>query len=131
VYLKEEGFQETGADSLNLTVASRGTNSLLSELGMRVTGTMKTSAGTLIPDLGLLWSHDFDVDDRLLTTTYAGAPGAAFSIPGQPNAPNGLLVRPSLTFVHPSGWSTMLRYAGEFRDGYQAHAVLGEVRIAF
>jgi outer membrane autotransporter protein len=131
VYLKEEGFQETGADSLNLSVASRGTNSLVSELGVRVTGTVKTSAGTLIPDLSLLWSYDFDVDDRLLTTTYAGAPGAAFSIEGQPTAQNGVLVRPGLTFVHPSGWSTMLRYAGEFRDGYQAHAVLGEVRVQF
>jgi uncharacterized protein with beta-barrel porin domain len=53
--------------------------------------------------LSLLWSYDFDVDDRVLTTAYAGAPGAAFSIRGQPAARNGLLVRPGLTFVHPAG----------------------------
>ncbi|RPI11187.1 MAG: autotransporter outer membrane beta-barrel domain-containing protein, partial [Zetaproteobacteria bacterium] len=131
VYLKEEGFQETGADSLNLTVASRGTNSLASELGVRITGTLKTSAGTPIPDLSLLWSYDFDVDDRVLTTTYAGAPNAAFSIEGQPTARSGLLVRPGLTFVHPGGWSTVLRYNGEFREDYRSHAVVGEVRIEF
>jgi outer membrane lipase/esterase len=131
VYLAEQGFQETGAGSLNLSVASRGTNSLVSELGVRVAGTVKTPTGTLIPDLSLLWSYDFDLDDRVLTTTYAGAPGVAFSIPGQPAAHNGLLVRPGLTFVHPAGWSTTLRYAGEFRDGYQSQAVLGEVRVQF
>jgi outer membrane autotransporter protein len=131
VYLKEGGFEETGADSLNLTVASRGTNSLVSEVGVRITGTLKTAAGALIPDLSLLWSYDFDVDDRVLTTTYAGAPGAAFSIQGQPTARSGLAVRPGLTFVHPGGWSTMLRYSGEFRDDYQSHAVFGEVRIEF
>jgi hypothetical protein len=42
--------------------------------------------------LSLLWSYDFDVDDRVLTTAYAG-----------PAARNGLLVRPGLTFVHPAG----------------------------
>ncbi len=131
VYLAEDAFQETGADSLNLTVGSRGTHSLVSELGVRVAGTVKTAAGTLVPDLSLLWSYDFDLDDRLLTTTYAGAPGAAFSIPGQPVAQHGLLLRPGLTFLHPSGVSTALRYTGEFRDGYQAHGVLGEVRVQF
>jgi subtilase-type serine protease len=131
VYLAEEGFQETGADSLNLTVNSRGTHSLVSELGLRVTGAVKASAGSLVPDLSVLWSYDFDVDDRTITTTYAGAPGTAFSVQGQPVARHGLLVRPGLTFVHRSGLSTALRYAGEFRDRYQSHGVLGEVRLEF
>jgi outer membrane autotransporter protein len=131
VYLAEQGFQETGADSLNLTVASRDTHSLVSELGVRVSGMVSTPAGTLVPDLSLLWRYDFDVDDRMLTTTYAGAPGAAFSIAGQPTSRNGLVVRPGLTFVHPAGVSTTLRYTGQFQNDFQSHAVLGEVRAQF
>ena len=107
------------------------TNSLVSELGVRAAGTVTVPAGTLILDLSPLSGYDFQPDDRVLTTNYAGAPGAAFSIQGQPAARDGLLVRSGLTFVHPSGRSTTRRYAGEFRDGYQSQAVFGEVRVAF
>ena len=51
---------------------------------MRVAGTVTLPAGTLIPDLSLLWRYDFDLDDRVLTTTYAGAPGAASPFRGSP-----------------------------------------------
>jgi outer membrane autotransporter protein len=131
VYLAEQGFQETGAGSLDLSVASRDTNSLVSELGVRVVGAVQTPAGTLVPDLSLLWRYDFDLDDRVLTTAYAGAPGMAFSIAGQPTSRHGLVLRPGLTFLHPAGVSTTLRYSGQFQDAFQSHAVLGEVRVQF
>jgi outer membrane autotransporter protein len=131
VYLAENSFQETGAGSLNLSVAARDTNALVSELGVRVSGTVKTPAGSLIPDLSLLWRYDFDLDDRVLTTTYAGAPGMAFSIAGQPPSRHGLVVRPGLTFLHPAGVSTTLRYAGQFQNTFESHALFGEVRVQF
>jgi len=61
---------------------------------VRVAGTVKVPAGTLILDLSRLCGHDFDLDDRVLTTVYAGAPGAAFSIQGQPAAKTACLSAP-------------------------------------
>jgi uncharacterized protein YhjY with autotransporter beta-barrel domain len=131
VYLAEAGFQETGADALNLQVARRGTHSLVSELGLRLTGVLPTRYGTWLPEVGAAWSYDFDVDDHLITTTYAGAPGTAFSVQGQPVARHGGLTRVGLTLAPTPGLSLSLRYTGEFRDDYQSHGVLGEVRVAF
>jgi outer membrane autotransporter protein len=131
VYLAEAGFQETGADALNLQVAHRGTHSLVSELGLRLTGLLATRYGTWLPEVGAAWSYDFAVDDRLITSAYAGAPNAAFSVAGQPLARHGALTRAGLTLAPTHGWSLSLRYTGEFRDAYQSHGVLGEVRVSF
>jgi outer membrane autotransporter protein len=130
-YLSEEGFQETGADSLNLQMGRRTTHSLVSELGLRVSAALPTEYGTWFPEARAAWSYDFDVDDRAITTSYAGAPGTTFSIPGQPVARHGAILGAGLTFVHRSGLSTALRYTGELRNDYQAHGVLGEVRVEF
>jgi outer membrane autotransporter protein len=129
--LAEAGFQETGADALNMQVARRGTHSLVSELGLRLAGSVATRYGTWIPEVGAAWSYDFDVDDHMITSAYAGAPNAVFSVQGQPVARNGALARAGLTLAQTNGLSMSLRYTGEFRDNYQSHGVIGEVRLAF
>ena len=131
VYLAEAGFQETGADALDLQVAHRGTHSLVSELGLRLTGVLPTRYGTWLPEVGAAWSYDFDVDDHMITSAYAGAPNAVFSVQGQPVARNGALARAGLTLAQTNGLSMSLRYTGEFRDNYQSHGVIGEVRVSF
>ena len=131
VYLDEESFREKGADSLNLSVASRKTGSLVSELGLRVARSFRTKYGNLIPEVSAAWSYDFDIDNRLITTSFAGSPGAEFSIKGQPVERNGAVVGAGLTFIHGSGFSSSIRYSGEFREKYESHGVIGELRYTF
>jgi uncharacterized protein with beta-barrel porin domain len=131
IYLSEESFREKGADSLNLRVDHRKTDSLMSELGLRLARIFEIKYGSLIPEVSAAWSYDFDIDDRVITASFEGSPGAAFSIDGQPVERNGAVVGAGLTFVHKSGFSTSLRYRGEFRDKYRSHGVIGEVRFMF
>jgi outer membrane autotransporter protein len=131
IYLSEESFRERGADSLNLTVDHRNTNSLTSELGLRLARIFKTRYGSLIPEASAAWSYDFDIDDRIITASFDGSPGAAFSIDGQPVERNGAVLGTGLTFIHKSGLSTSLRYRGEFREKYRSHGVIGELRLMF
>jgi outer membrane autotransporter protein len=131
IYLSEESFRERGADSLNLTVDHRNTNSLTSELGLRLARIFKTRYGSLIPEASAAWSYDFDIDDRIITASFDGFPGAAFSIDGQPVERNGAVLGTGLTFIHKSGLSTSLRYRGEFREKYRSHGVIGELRLMF
>jgi uncharacterized protein with beta-barrel porin domain len=131
VHLDEDGFQETGADNASLTVGSRSSDSLVSELGVRVARAWKTKHGYLIPEFGAAWGHDFDVDDRPITASLVGAPGTSFTVQGQDVGQDGAVLGLGLTYVQGNGLAASLRYEGEFRDDSDTHALLGEVRISF
>ena len=87
--------------------------------------------GTLIPEVSMAWSYDFDIDDRMITTAFAGAPDSAFSIKGQHVEKQGLTIGTGITFINKKGFTTSLKYNGEFRDGYGAHGLIGELRYEF
>ena len=131
LYLDEDGFEEEGAGVLNLTVDDRQTDALLSYIGVRTQSVIDTGVGALIPELSVAWLHDFDIDDRVVTSSFAGAPGDAFSITGQDVEQNGLVVGASLTLMQAGGFESSIAYSGEFRNGYDAHAVIGQIRFAF
>jgi uncharacterized protein YhjY with autotransporter beta-barrel domain len=131
VYLDEESFRETGAGSVSLWGDSRKTDSLVSELGLQVKRAFGTKYGNLIPELSAAWSYDFDIDDRVITTSFAGSPGASFSLDGQDVEKHGAILGAGLTFIHQSGFSTSLRYSGEFRGDYKSNGVMGEIRFSF
>jgi uncharacterized protein with beta-barrel porin domain len=130
-YLDEDGFQETGAGSLNLALGPRSTDGLISRLGLRVGRVFRTKGVNLIPELSLAWLYDFDIDDQVITSSIAGAPGIWFSVPGQPVERHGAVFGAGITLVSGSGFRASLKYGGEFRDTYTAHALLGEVRFLF
>jgi uncharacterized protein YhjY with autotransporter beta-barrel domain len=131
MYLDEEGFKERGAGSVSLRIDDRQTDSFISELGLRLTRVFKVKYGSLIPELNAAWLHDFDIDDRVIRSSFAGSPGATFSIKGQDVERNGATLGAGITFVHKGGLSTSLKYRGEFREKYKSNGVMGEVRFTF
>ena len=72
IYLDEESFREKGAGSVSLMVDGRQTDSLVSELGVRLARVFKTKCGSLIPEVSAAWLHDFDIDGRVITSSFAG-----------------------------------------------------------
>ncbi|MEA5115557.1 MAG: autotransporter outer membrane beta-barrel domain-containing protein [Geobacteraceae bacterium] len=130
-HLDEEGFSESGAGSLDLTLDRRRTDSLVSELGVRAARAYKLNSGSLIPEFSAAFSYDFDIDDRVITSSFAGSPGAAFSIKGQQVEKYGAVVNAGLTFIHDSGVSTSIKYSGEFRERSSSHGVIGNLRYQF
>jgi uncharacterized protein YhjY with autotransporter beta-barrel domain len=131
IYLDEESFKEKGAGGVSLNIDGRQTNSLVSELGVRLARVFKTKYGSLIPEVSAAWLHDFDIDDRVITSSFAGFPGASFSIKGQDVDRNGATLGAGITFIHKSGLSTSLRYMGEFREKYKSNGIMGELRFTF
>ena len=85
----------------------------------------------VIPEISAAWNYDFDIDDRVIKTAFAGAPNDSFSIRGQDVEKNGATVGIGLTILNNRGISTSLRYNGEFRDDYHANGVIGELRYEF
>jgi len=131
VYVDEEGFQESGAGSANLRIGGRETDSLVSELGLRVGRTIEVKLGSLVPELSAAWLYDFDIDDRTITASFTGAPGAPFSIRGQDVERHGATVGAGITLVRENGLSIGLKYNGEFREDYLSHGVIGGIRYDF
>ena len=130
-YLDEESFREKGAGGVSLRIDDRQTDSLVSELGIRLARVFKTKCRSLIPEVSAAWLHDFDIDDRVITSSFAGSPGASFSMKGQDVERNGASLGAGITFVYKSGLSTSLKYRGEFREKYKSNGVMGELRLTF
>ena len=131
IYLDEESFAESGAGGVSLLVDSRTTDSLVSELGLRLGRVFQTATGSLVPEVSLAWKYDFDIDDRDITASFAGSPGAAFTITGQDVDDHGAVFGAGLTFIHKSGFSTSLEYNGELRGDYSAHGIIGKIRYVW
>ncbi len=74
----QNAFTETGAQSLNLTVAQQTTNSLRSVLGATLGGSVDLGwREKLALQLKLGWSHEYGDVSRPVAATLAGAPAIA------------------------------------------------------
>ncbi len=75
-YLKADvdGFDETGAQGLNLRYKDQEIESMTSTLGFRASTVASTGAGILIPQARLEWIHEFSDDEREVSTVYINDP---------------------------------------------------------
>jgi outer membrane autotransporter protein len=131
VYLDEEAFDEEGSGGADLRVDARRTSDLLSELGLRVGRAFKVETGSVIPELKAAWLHNFDIDDRRMTASFTGFPGAGFVSAGRDIEKNGASVGAGITYLHKSGISASLYYNGEFWGSYTSNGVYGQLRYEF
>jgi len=131
INLSEQGFRETGAGSLNLIVGSRSTDSLTSDLGFRVAKMFRTGFGNLIPELRVAWKHDFELDDRVVSAAFEGAPNIPFAVKGQAMNRDGAEVSAGMTLVPVKGLSLNLKYDAELRNDYNSNGLFGELRVSF
>jgi uncharacterized protein YhjY with autotransporter beta-barrel domain len=130
VHLNEKGYTESGAGGLGLKVDGTTTRSLVSEVGTRFTRVFFFENGKIVPEISAAWLHDFDITDQTLSSSFAGAPGSAFTVAGPRTAKDGATAGAGITFMNGEAFSMSLNYSGEYRDDI-SHRVLGEIRINF
>ena len=75
--------------------------------------------------------YDFDIDDRVITSSFSGSPNTSFSMAGRDVDKVGAVIDAGFTFITKGGVSTSLKYSGEFRDQYQSHGIMGQLRLEF
>jgi outer membrane autotransporter protein len=129
-YLDESSFRESGTHDLHMSVGSRQTNYVVSEAGLRVSRPIETSMGILTPEVKATWQHDFDVDNRMMPVTFAGAP-VTLNVDGRKLGQDSAAVDAGLSFTSAGGITTSLKYNGVLQDGYTAHSVMGQLQLAF
>lgn len=73
------GFTESGADSLDLSLGQQDANSFRTTLGGRIAYTWNPGQNlALIPEVRMLWLHEFLDGSRTLNAALDGGSGAAF-----------------------------------------------------
>jgi autotransporter-associated beta strand protein len=128
----QNGFSETGAQSLNLTVAGQTTNSLRSVLGAQLGGAIDLGwREKLAVQVRLGWSHEYADTARPVTATLAGAPLMPFTTYGVTPTRDGALVGFAANTAVADGASVYLRYEGNVSGQDSAHALTAGVRVSW
>jgi len=126
------GFTESGAGALSLTVAPQTTGSARSVLGAEFAGAFGPEGRErLAVQMRLGWAHDYADTTRPVTASFAGAPGASFTVFGAaPQRDTATLSLAANTAVA-KGASLYARYDGEAGNGVASHALNGGFRMTW
>lgn len=128
----QNGFTETGAQSLNLTVAQQTTNSLRSVIGVQLGGAMDLGwREKLALQFRLGWSHEYANTARPVAATLAGAPLSPFTTYGIAPQRDGAVLGFSANTAIADGTSLYLRYEGNLSGQDSTHALTAGVRMTW
>nr|WP_319490225.1 autotransporter domain-containing protein [uncultured Desulfobacter sp.] len=117
VYLDVEGYTETGAGGLNLSVEDSDADSLVASIGGRCKYAVASNQNlTVHADVG----YDFLTDASSLVSSYAGG-GTAFTIHG--NSPSEIVYRGGIGYelLQSTGFEIGIRYRMEAREDFINH----------
>ena len=132
IQLHQNGFTETGADSVNLSVGGVGADAFRGLLGARVLSYLRTDAGQLITLEGrAAWRHEFLDDNRILDATFAGQTGTAYAIQGINVDRDAAILGTGLTYDYTKSLKFGLNYDLLFSTNYTANAASGNVQLAW
>jgi autotransporter-associated beta strand protein len=128
----QNAFTETGAQSLNLSIAQQQTNSLRSVIGAQLGGSMDLGwREKLFAQLRLGWSHEYADVGRPVTATLAGAPAMPFTTWGVSPQRDGVVIGVSANTAVAEATSIYLRYEGNISGQDSAHAITAGVRMTW
>jgi outer membrane autotransporter protein len=129
----QAAFAETGANSLDLAIAARTTNSFRTIPGVDLATQFDVGwQSPLALQLRLGWAHEF-IDDfsRPVTASFAGAPAAGFTVVGAVPPRDSAIVGFNATTNIGRSTSLYLRYDGDFNSGATTHAAAVGVRMTW
>ncbi|SKA38837.1 outer membrane autotransporter barrel domain-containing protein [Enhydrobacter aerosaccus] len=123
----QNGFTESGADSLNLAVAGQTTNSLRTTLG----ADFSASIAHMDFDVRLGWEHENADTGRPMTASFAGAPGNAFTVYGATPQRDSAVVGFAFKTVIAEATELYARYDGEISVGSNNNAFTLGLRMTW
>jgi outer membrane autotransporter protein len=126
----QNGFTESGADSLNLTVAAQTTNSLRTVLGAQLGAAIDAPwHEKLNVNMRLGWSHEFADQTRPVTAAFVGAPAIGFTTFGATAPRDGVVLGLGANTNIAERTSLYLRYDGDLAGANTNHVLNAGVRF--
>jgi len=129
--LDEDSYEEFGVEGVNLRIEERKTDALISDLGLRFARPFEKGTWLCIPEATVAWEHDFDLDDRRITAAFDGSPATTFVTDGRDIDKDGIVLGAGVTLIRKNNLSLSVKYTGELRSHYEAHALTGGIRYEF
>ena len=121
IYLHREGFDESGADPVNLSVRAKDYQTFRTQLGAKVTRDFTGTGGVLwTPSLGLAWAHEVPLDGSAIESTIAGQ-GGWFLVNGLDREIDSLVVDAGLKVRLPNGLAIHAGYGAEAGGSFVSH----------
>lgn len=127
-WIGEEAYRETGAGLLNLQVDKRDTEALVFSLDGRLD--YQVTENTIL-SVNLGGGYDAINESASMTSTYAGASGAAFRTDGLELEPWLASAGIGLSHMLDNGTEVSLRYDAEARSGFNNQGAQLKARWAF
>lgn len=97
--LRQDGFTETAAENLGLSVQSNNLNSLRSSLGVKASQDFPLSTGSITVGAQLRWMHEFMDAQAQYPATLIGAPGSEFTVKGVDFGRDAVLAGVNLSYA--------------------------------
>ena len=128
----QNGFTESGAQSIDLNVFQQTTNSQRTTIGADLAGAIGIGGDRKLNlDFRLGWMHEFADTSRPITAAFAGAPGNAFTVFAAPPGRNSAVLGLSAMANIAATTQLYLRYDGEIATGTDNHAINLGVRFSW
>jgi autotransporter-associated beta strand protein len=128
----QNGFTETGAQSLDLSVAQQTTSSLRTIFGAQVGAAMDVGLRDKITgQLRLGWSHEYADTARPVTASFIGAPGVPFTVFGAAPTRDGAVLGFSASTAIAEAMGVYLRYEGNIAGQDSSHALTAGLRVTW
>ncbi|MCX5794808.1 MAG: autotransporter domain-containing protein [Elusimicrobia bacterium] len=124
-------FQESGADTLDLSVAPQTAQSLQSSLGLRYSDRLQWDSCTVLPYLSLGWRHEFEDQSHPIEAQLASGVGSVFSVATGRFARDGTLFGTGFSLDWGRGLTAKFAYAGDFRSHFQDNNYDATLRYKF
>lgn len=121
------GFTESGAESLNLKLGQQNINSLRSTLGGRVAYSWEVSDQILvIPEVRMLWQHEFLNNPRSINSALDGGAGPSFGYETSAPARDSVFAGAGISAQFGKNWNAFVYYNIDFgRQDYLGNLISG------
>mgnify|MGYP003583947736 CR=1 FL=1 len=128
----QAAFTESGAGSLDLSVASQTTNSLRSVLGAQLGSAMDLGwREKLAMQVKLGWGHEYADTGRPVTASFVGAPALPFTTYGAAPQRDSVVLGLSANTAIADATSVYFRYEGDISSQDSNHALTAGFRMTW
>ncbi|WP_421998886.1 autotransporter outer membrane beta-barrel domain-containing protein [Reyranella sp.] len=128
----QNAFTETGAQSLNLSVAQQTSGSLRTIFGAQLGADLDVGLRSRIASqLRLGWSHDYADTGRPVTASFAGAPATPFTVLGASPTRDAAVIGFSASTDIAEALGVYVRYEGTIGGQDSSHALIAGLRMTW